>query len=565
MKRAFDEHRRRRVESLDGAWRFVTDPDGSGEERGFQNGLSDSIHMTVPSVWNTTRGLLGYEGAAWYERKFYTEGGTLRFVFGAVMTCAKVFLDGEVIGSHYGGFSQFDIIIPNVAIGEHRLTVRVSNSFDAHSIPQTMVDWYHYGGITRSVTVETLRGVCILSSRFEYTLSDDLGCAVCKPILEIYNAEGRVKKTGVRLSLDGKKYTECEAEVGGRKRLSVELPEFTVSDVRLWDVGKAELYTVSVETDTDDLIDRVGFRKVEVRDKKFLLNGRAVEIMGVNRHEENTDFGFAFPEGLMKRDIDLMLEAGCNAVRGSHYPNSRYFVDLLDECGVLFWSEIPIWGVGFSDKALADKTVVKRGLTMHREMTEQYYNHPSVVIWGMHNEINSYTKAAYNMSKLYYEFLKDRGGNRAVVYASCYPSRDICFEFCDMVALNKYIGWYDRGDSWAEYLKDTKARLASLGFRDKPIIMGEFGGAAIAGFHDESSVVWSEEYQAKIITEALETFIADSDVIGYYVWQFSDIRTHIELSMNRARSFNNKGILNEYRKPKLAYYAVQRIYKSRKN
>ncbi len=561
MGRLFCEHTKRRIQSLDGAWRFVTDKDNVGVELGYANGLSDSSHMTVPSVWNTALGLLKYEGVVWYEKKFYTDGGVLRFCFDAVMTEAVVYLDGEIIGSHYGGFSQFDILVRGVSAGEHRLTVRVDNSFDEGSIPQSYVDWYHYGGITRGVRVETLTGVCVLNNRLEYTLSEDMKCAVCRPVAELYNAERRVRCARVTVSIGEELLSCAEIEVRGERRVTAELPEFRLENVELWNVGAPVLYTVKYETETDDLFDRVGFRKVEVENKRLYINGEETEIRGINRHDEHPDFGFAFPESLMKRDIDLICELGCNAIRGSHYPNSQYFVDLLDELGLMFWSEIPIWGCGFPNKILGSSKVISRGLEMHREMVKYYYNHPSIILWGMHNEINSYSKEAYKMSKLYYEFLKANGGNRAVVYASAHPERDICFEFCDIIALNKYIGWYDRGNlNWESYLAEIKARVDSLGFGDKPLVIGEFGGAAIFGFHDDKETVWCEEYQAKILTEALEVFRKDESVIGYYVWQFCDMRTNIELSLNRARSFNNKGIMNEYRKPKLAYYALQKMY-----
>lgn len=111
--------------------------------------------MIVPSMWNNEMGLLKYEGTAWYQKKLYTKGGCLRFCFGGVMAVADVWLDGTYLGNHYGGFCQFDFIVNDVASGEHILTVRVDNRFDEHSIPQTHVDWYHYGGITRDIAVKT--------------------------------------------------------------------------------------------------------------------------------------------------------------------------------------------------------------------------------------------------------------------------------------------------------------------------------------------------------------------------------------------------------------------------
>ena len=101
----------------------------------------------------------------------------------------------------------------------------------------------------------------------------------------------------------------------------------------------------------------------------------------------------------------------------------------------MFWSEIPIWGGGFPTEVLGDPDVVERGLQMHKEMVKEYYNHPSIVFWGLHNEIWTAKQEAYNMSKIYYEYLKANGGNRIVTYASCNPNDDICLEFCKVVTV----------------------------------------------------------------------------------------------------------------------------------
>lgn len=561
MARIFDEHRVRRVRSLDGAWKFLTDPDCIGDQNGYNLSLPKGDTVMIPSVWNTESGLLKYEGVAWYEKKFYTDGGTLLFNFGAVMNECDVFIDGEKLGYHYGGFCEFEFIARDVSCGMHTLTLKVDNRFDEHSIPQKVVDWYHYGGITRSVSVSTLEGVAILSHRFEYELSDDLKTAVCTPKVTLYNAKKRRAETTVKLSLDGEIKSLCNLAVSAGKRLEISLPSFTLEDVRLWDEGKPELYSLEFSTDTDDLFDRVGFRKIEVKDEKLLLNGREIEIRGVNRHHDHPDFGMAFPPARMKHDIDLIEELGCNAIRGSHYPNSRDFLDMLDERGILFWSEIPIWGGGFADETLGDKIVVERGLEMHREMIKYYYNHPSIIIWGLHNEIHVESKQAYEMTKKYYALVKEIGGDRPVVYATCRPMVDTCFEFTDIICLNVYYGWYSGGlDAWAPFLESFIERRNSLGHESKPIILSEFGGGAVYGVHDAELSIWSEEYQAKLLGFCLETFHAHPSVVGSYVWQFCDMRTAAEMGMTRARGFNNKGIMNEYRRPKAGFYAVKDCY-----
>ena len=223
-----------------------------------------------------------------------------------------------------------------------------------------------------------------------------------------------------------------------------------------------------------------------------------------------------------------------------------------------------MWGWGFSEEALADPTVVERGLEMHREMVRYYYNHPSIILWGMHNEIQLGTCAAYQLTDKYYAYLKEYGGNRAVVYASDKPWEDICFGLCDIICLNQYYGWYYgyEADAWEKFLERFTEKTKELGVSDKPIVMSEFGCAAIYGCHDDEGILWSEENQAAQLGHALEVFHSHPSVIGSFIWQFADIRTCLEAGINRARGFNNKGILNEYRKPKLAYRVAKEKYLS---
>ena len=561
MARLFEEHLTRACACLDGAWRMQADPCDVGESEQWNLGLPNGAFTSVPSVFNLREGMLDYEGAVFYEKDFFSGGGCLRLTFDGVLTKAKVWLDGDLLGTHTGGFTGFSFIVPNAAKGWHRLTVCADNRFDAHSIPQKKVDWYHWGGIIRSVRVETLRGIAILSERMEYTLDDALTSAAVRVVMRLYNASGAETSDAVRVALDGEEAASVSLTLKPHETREVTTQPFSVQSPRLWSPESPALYTLSLSTATDDLADRVGFRLVEVKNGQVLLNHRPVEFRGVNRHEEHPDFGFAFPQSLMARDLELIRNLGCNAVRGSHYPNRKDFLDLLDESGLMFWSEIPTWGCGFSREALADPLIVAGGLEMHREMLEQYYNHPCILFWGMHNEIPSDCAAAVEMSRSYYRYLKERGGNRLVVYASNQPEKDLCLQDCDCVCLNIYLGWYEGNLSdWDGYTDRILERLRALGVADKPILYSEFGAAALFGCHDEDTVLWSEEYQAKLLAHCLRVFHSHPAVVGAFVWQFADIRTCLAAGINRARGFNNKGILNEYRKPKLAYHAVRQCY-----
>ena len=562
MKRLFNEHLKRNVLCLSGAWQFAIDPECKGEAEGWYKGLPNAETVIIPSTWNNELSLLTYEGWGWYEKKFLTQGGTLRFEFESVMTKADVWLDGNKIGEHYGAFSQFEFIVNNVSSGEHTLVVRADNTVTSKSFPQRYTDWHNYGGIARDAFVDTLEGICILSNHIKYELSSDLKDATVCAELELYNASSDTISSNVSVCVGDFSIYNDTVTLEGYKKITIASPSVTLKDVSLWDTKSPTLYTVVAKTDTDDLIDRIGFRKIEVKDCNILLNGKSIELLGVNRHEEHPEWGFAFPPKLMKKDLDLICDLGCNTIRGSHYPNSRIFMDMVDERGLLFWCEIPMWGVGFGKEALEDPDIVNCGLMMHKEMTKYYYNHPSIIIWGMHNELYAFIPCVYDISKEYSAHLRAHGGNRLITHAANHPFEDKSMDFDDIICINMYNGWYGNTlADWDKFVDNFDVERKKNGWENKPVIMSEFGAGALAGYHSHfDSLKWSEEYQRDLLEYCLELFHNTYYMRGTYIWQFCNIRTLPSLELNRARCFNNKGILDEYRNPKAAYFKVKELY-----
>ena len=567
MKRTFEQHKIRRVHDLNGAWKFKLDPDKVGAEQRWFDGMTDAENVIVPGCWNNELRLLNYEGMAWYQREIeITDGGDYLFEFGSVMTKADAWVDGEWACEHYGAFTAFSFIW-RLEPGVHTLTVRADSTIDEQSFPQRHTDWFNYGGIARDVSASLLKGISILDNRIVYTLCDDLKSVKVHAELELYNGDRSVCTSSLCVCVGDTQIFCDKVALEPSERVFLSTPEVVIDGIELWDVGSAKLYTVVAKTDTDDLIDRVGFRKIEVKDNNILLNGKSIELLGVNRHEEHPEWGFAFPAKLMKRDLDLILDMNCNTVRGSHYPNSKIFIDMLDEKGILFWSEIPMWGCGFAWELFTDPIIVERGLNMHKEMVKQYYNHPSIIIWGMHNEIDSAKETAATLTKAFYDHLREFGGNRLITHASNHPLDDVCMGYDDIICINLYHGWYDYNGypktmkAWEILVEQLRERLASQGWSDKPVIMSEFGAAALAGFHSHFDTVrWSEEYQRDLLEYTLELFHNTDYMRGTYIWQFANIRTSPEMNMNRVRYFNNKGIVDENRNPKVAYFKVKELY-----
>ena len=555
MVKVFDNITLRKSFSLDGIWNFIA-ADGD-----YKNGITGGEDISVPSCWNCDPVHFHYEGAAWYEKDFITDAKNIRIVFEGVLNECEVYLDGVKLGYHYGGFSEFAMDVFDLEPGEHKLCVRVDNTHDdMNTIPLDRVDWYHYGGIFRSVSIIELADVYIHAHLISYELSEDLKDVTLCAKMALNSFE---KKTvNAKFMLDGAVLAEKTVDVDGHT--DVVFDDVEVKYIRLWDIGKGELYKAELVIDDDSICEMIGFRKVEARGRDIYLNNRPIKIKGVNRHEEHADWGFAMPANLIKRDIDLIIRTGCNAIRASHYQNSRFTLDYCDKKGILFWEEIPMWGFK-KPEVLANPVVIERGLGMHRELITAHYHHPCIIFWGMHNEINTTCPEGYAITKKFSDLVRSLDNSRLITFASDMPLDDICMSLCDVASVNAYYGWY-RGtvDDWPEFLKQFRAKLVSEGL-EKPFIMSEFGAGGIYGTHSFDKQVWSEEYQEEYLRKTLELFTKDDDLAGTYIWQFCDIRSSKNMQLSRPRSFNNKGLVNEFRRPKLVYHTVQKIYSETKD
>jgi beta-glucuronidase len=269
------------------------------------------------------------------------------------------------------------------------------------------------------------------------------------------------------------------------------------------------------------------------------------------------------PKSLIKRDIDIIRDMNCNAIRTSHYPNSQWTIDYCDEVGILFWAEIPMWNL--TQDATRNELTHSRAISMEREMIEENYHHPSIVFWGMHNECATDTEDVYRLTEKMVKTARELDSSRLITYATnkvrLDVRREICFDLCDVVSLNHYIGWYfplEDGD-WNDFMKEYEDVLASTNSIDKPFVMSEFGFGAIPGVNSFDAGRWSEDYQADALEFTLNELLNNERMSGGYIWQFADIRTEQD-NLGRPRGFNNKGILDEYRRPKRAYRTVRKIY-----
>lgn len=317
--------------------------------------------LTAPTEWADKRILLTLDGAAHY---------------------AEVYLNGEKIGEHYSGYTAFTLeLTGSLRIGEDNVLTVKLDSRESLNIPPfgNVIDYMTFGGIYRDVYID-IKEKTYISNVFakpEYT-----GKIVCDVSISGDIGEGTFITQSARLITDDT--SECPEIHIEKKDVCSELTSLHgyLKDVKLWSLTAPHLYEIKTELYRDStLLDThktvVGFRRVEFLNNGFYLNGRRIQIRGLNRHQSYPYVGYAMPESMQRDDARILKGLGVNAVRTSHYPQSQYFIDECDKLGLLVFTEIPGWQ-HIGDEAWKDQAV--RNV---EEMILQYRNHPSIMIWGV--------------------------------------------------------------------------------------------------------------------------------------------------------------------------------------
>jgi beta-glucuronidase len=552
MIRLFEQHVIRNYKELDGMWDFMKEDDGK------------RYHLPVPGCWEQNPDMINYRGIGTYSKKIRLSRDTnLRLVFQGVSHTADVYFDNQLIAHHYNAFTPFTCIVHAAKKGDHEIKVVVDNTFGEHSALHIPNDYYTYGGITRTVSIEEIPDLFIEQIHFTPAVSAGKWSARIEVLVKnIGEAEREVVLNG---SLAGGvlKTKSCLLAPGGEKTV-VWKEDF--QDIVPWSHDNPTLYLLEMNLlqdniTVDDLIERVGFRTVEIIEQKIHINGEKIFLKGFNRHEDYGVFGCAIPLQLMTQDIDLMQDMGANSVRTCHYPNDERFLDLCDERGILVWEENHARGLGLTE--MQNPNFEKQCEDCISEMIDSHYNHPSIVIWGILNECASETVDGREMYDKQYKQIKEMDSSRPTTSATCRHFTDICLDLPDVVSFNMYSGWY-QDVPVSERHEQEMEWINAAGGAGKPVIVSEFGAAAIYGYRDRGRSKWSEERQSDIIQENIEVYKADDRLTGIYVWQFADCRVTEEGGWfaTRARSHNNKGIVDEYRRPKMAYDVIKNLFES---
>ena len=557
MIRTFETHKIRKTRELSSClWNFHTvTAEGNGP----------SIPVAVPSCWETYPETVNYRGKGSYPRAFEA-GGNIRLEFKGVSHTATVCVDGKRVTTHYNAYTPFDVVLKDLEQGTHELEVVADNSFGPDSALHIPNDYQSYGGISRGVILEELGEIYIKWVHFTPIWKGSWHSTVQ---MCLCNLSDRPYTGVVKLSLDGEEFFACPVQLDGGETGLVETEDISFAQVESWAPETPVLYSLSAVlcgvdgAPVDDLIDRVGFRRVSVEGKEILLNGKKLFIKGFCRHEDHPQFGCALPFEAIQYDLMVAKNLGANSIRTSHYPNDELFLDLCDEQGILVWEESHARGL--SEEDMRNPHFEQQCEDCIREMITAHYNHPSVYIWGILNECASHTEYGKSCYAAQYSLIRELDPCRPRSSASCQFKTDICFGLPEIVSYNIYPKWY-HDTPVKDYLEDLYQWVQTdTEGKGKPFLITETGAGAIYGYRTPAKVKWSEEYQAEALEQQITAVFEQEGCSGIYIWQFCDVRVCDSWFSIRPRTMNNKGIVDEYRRPKLSYKVVKRLYGSRGN
>jgi beta-glucuronidase len=563
----------RKTVSLNGQWQTIIDPYESGyynysyqpSDNGyFKNAkpksksdlleydFDRSATLNVPGDWNTQSDqLFFYEGTVWYKKSFdYARRPNTRlFVyFGAANYLADVYLNGEKIGRHEGGFTPFNFEITKLVRDTGNfLVVKVDNKRRRDAVPTLMTDWWNYGGLTREVKLVETPPTFV----HDYLVQLEKGSR--------QHVRGWVKLAGEKLN---QTITIRIPEAGVSKTFTTDNSGLATIDfnaeLKLWSPENPKLYDVSIEAETDQVRDQIGFRTIETRGNDILLNGRPIFLRGVCIHEEAPLRG---GRAYSREDAQTLLgwakELGANFVRLAHYPHNEFMIREADRLGILVWSEIPVyWTIQWENPATLENARHQLG-----EMIARDKNRAAVVIWSVANEtplsdarlsfLKNLISHARNLDP---SRLMSAAMERHYINDTTQMIDDPLGEYLDVLGCNEYVGWYDG-------LPEKADRLEWRSKYQKPLVMSEFGGDALYGHHGDALTRWTEEYQENIYQHQIAMLKKIPFLRGTSPWILTDFRSPRRPLPNIQDYWNRKGLISNRGEKKKAFYVLQQWYR----
>ena len=563
---------------LSGPWRYVLDPfDVAGRKPGVRRNVwedrsttddgplveyewASSPAIRVPGDWNTADPeLFHYDGPAYFQRDLDgpPPDGRRRFlVFEAVNYRSRVWLNGEAIADHEGGFTPFEVeVTDRLRPGRNSLVVRADSRHAPETLPAEDFDWKNYGGITRPVWLVDLPAT-LIRDVFARLEGDDIVVDVALDGPDAAGAAVTVAITALGATATGRTDVRGIAQV-----------RLAPGALTLWTPEQPALHDLDVTSDQDRLSERMGFRSLQTRGREILLNGRPRFLKGIALHEEpiGPNGGRVMDEAAARALLAEAKALGCDFVRLAHYPHAETTLRVADELGLLVWAEVPIY---WEDVAYGSARTLDLARTMTAEMVLRDRNRCSIAFWSVANETPQTperlrflrevigTVRALDPTRLVTAALNknvDVGGvsdgeARLVV-------RDELGADLDVIAMNQYEGWYGSrrpGDI---------AQVSFGSVYDKPLIMSEFGADALAGHRGDRTERWTEDHQAWIFDETLKAISRSGSFAGVSPWLLKDFCSPRRWHGRFQNGWNRKGLIAPDGTRKQAFEVLRRFYR----
>ena len=486
--------------------------------------------VNIPHSWNAIDGQDGdadyFRGTTYYAKtieKFDIPEADCYFLeINGANSSASVYWNNQKLATHHGGYSTWRVDVTDVIDAQNFIVLEVNNEANDFVYPQH-ADFTFYGGVYRDVNL-----IAVPKSHFCLEYYGGKGLKVT-PVVEGADAKVEVE-VWVSNKTDAQqvKYTLKDADGNTvAETISADTKvEFTIKNVHLWNARKDPyLYTAEVELVEDDAVidavaTRFGCRSFEIDSNRgFILNGEEYPLHGVSRHQDRWGYGNALTPEMHREDIELIAEVGANTIRLAHYQHDQYFYDLCDEYGMVIWAEIP-YITTHLPKARENT------ITQMKELIVQNYNHPSIVVWGLSNEINAIEGTPDDLdiqdnhkvlNDLVHEMDKTRLTTMACV-SSCKTNHPY-IRIPDTISYNHYFGWYS-GDAteygpWFDNFHET--------YPDICVGVSEYGCEAL-NWHNSNPQAgdYSEEYQAMYHEEAIRQLFTRKYIWSTHVWNMFD-------------------------------------------
>lgn len=560
------------INNLNGKWHIIIDPYDNGfynyryEESPtgyFKNKiakLSELVEYSfdhdntlhVPADWNSQQDqLLFYEGTIWYKRdfEFQPQAGKKTYLhFGAINYESWVYVNGEKVGHHVGGFTPFAFDVSSkLKPGKNFVVVRADNRRKKEGIPTLNTDWWNYGGITRDVNLVSLPEKHVTDFRIAlHKTKDEL---VGKVVTSAPNQTVEISIAALNWKQTITTNTQNEAVFTAK-----------VKPV-LWSPSQPKLYEVTLVSNGVTLTDKIGFRRLSTTPNSVVLNGKPLFLKGICMHEENPlKQGRATSISEATMLLGWAKELGCNYMRLAHYPHNEYMLRKADELGIVIWAEIPLyWTIDWSNNA-----TYELAQQQYKEMVDRDFNRAAIGLWGLANETPVSTIRTQFLGNLA-TYVRSMDSTRLVsaaleVHSNHQDKRvidDPLGAYLDVLGCNEYLSWYD--DRKVESL-DTIQWSTTY---KKPLIISELGADALFGNHGDKKTRFTEEYQAEFYTHQLAMLSKINFLTGMSPWILADFRSPRRPLPVIQDFWNRKGLLSERGEKKQAWYLLQQYYLKR--